>query len=538
MMAGAKRNPYHSLRSVSGINHRDPAIRALAETALAVQQIWTDRTFVTKDEVGDHLDVRQEPGNVWLRQVLAKEVAEEIKRRVLSGLEDNAIFHVVSETGDEVYGSVAALFRETHAMQAVGNHVPDERSVYSKRRKASEGLNVRHDDVIAEVIDCPDGGLVIDTASGSNYDRISRLYKAVSNRGGALVCHDVCPAAAQAAKEHIPDIPYLVLPALREEVAGPFRDFEGPKILAANDLLSTIAFGELQALFEFAKATGVDRVVASQSMMFAPSSSFIPDYFRPDEPQFIDFIGALMREDVMSLDKSLIMKLKNDVFGRAPDPVGGADSLLMGIYLREQIRHIVLLMVTEIVRIHFCNFAKQYLGYKVNTSLVEESRIIENGRDYIETAYPDTLRWFDDGTFNTIVISPFSTNYEKRPGISSGQLQLVDLRYVMEASADPKGKIPKTEGRKVKMTGPTKTITPKEFSHFDPLHVASIVLQDAQHKNLGDVSGILRRMRANKNFTALALRIASDLIFNRWTNDPGYRDLTNAERKRVKGMFT
>lgn len=151
------------------------------------------------------------------------------------------------------------------------------------RRDRSANLEAKHLCNLENVLNLKPGENLILSGAGVDYKRIAHLYDLCQKNGGQLVCHDIPYTTVRAARGSIPeDVPYFTVPSSVPFLGAVMSASNVQATLALGNVLSKCSLDEAYATIESARAGGVERIIATQSVSLSPNSSMYPPNWVPD----------------------------------------------------------------------------------------------------------------------------------------------------------------------------------------------------------------------------------------------------------------
>lgn len=341
---------------------------------------------------------------------------------------------------------------------------------------------------------CPKGGIILETGAGTDYERLKKMDEYARSVGGRLICHDTAPLASHLSSSHLEDVPFLALPSSSELLSLPFADVNKPVIITLKDVVSSMAFGQIDELSIVAGNIGARKIIVTQSLGLAgDSSNMIPEGWRTNEPNYQGYLGNKVVELFLREGQGLS---ENSIFA-----------------ISIQIQHVIDLVIMELAKRYMKIGATEFAGMNKDRIInVEENSFLDNERasEYLSKFFPNFFEAFMSGNFNKLVISPFGVHLVKDPSIKRG-LSISSIRTHWEFSKDNFAEL-NTKRRKVTVGMADRVTVPKEFLSVDK-EFASLQIRNA---GMGGPN-LENDLRGNfKRLTQIGTTIALELIFDVW----------------------
>lgn len=441
-LLGTSSNPYAGLEKVNGSKDADPIIRDLAESARRCQQQVSEVLAVLPGRVHDHDPAR---------------IQREVKRTMDSRLRTptEGCF-LIGDKGEDLFMGhrTAIKLGMFQTIGAFGSGVTDG---LESRRQSLRTLPHRLLEAELPSIELGGNDLLIEMGAGADIGRISSLDSFAKEQGARLVCQDPIPAAARFVHLQQPSIPYIASPHPSQLLGEAFNGFPGRKVIALNNVLSSMAFGQVEEFALSAEVLKADMVSISQSLGLAKNSNMIPEGYHASESGREEMlVRSAIRAGVLSTDSH-------------------AGVVLLSFQFDTTVQQILMELAYRTLEL---DMPQAGLPYQRRSILeAHEDLSPEESRAYITRERPALLMYFRAGQFNTLSTSPFNEVYLKEEGVPKGCLRLKAAKTVVQFSKKPFGK-----GLAGTESPLGVTLTPASLRDLDPRY--------AQHLLLSRLSGI------------------------------------------------
>ncbi|MBI4836314.1 MAG: hypothetical protein HY817_03560 [Candidatus Abawacabacteria bacterium] len=329
------------------------------------------------------------------------------------GPKDN--FYVLNSAGSVLY---QARTNDTSFAQMLSSA-----EVYAPLSDRAKGMAVHENAHVSSISDMlvPDDGVVFETGAGTDWNRIKLLDELARTKGAQLVCHDLLPVTTHEAKREVPNVPYLAMMPDPELIADCLAPWKGRKLsFTLKNTISSMAFGEMDDVFEAAKRTGAEQVVITQSLGFSPHANV---FFMALRPQSI------------ALSHMILPRLVQD--GRVPLPF-----MLAAV---EQAHLTLMNVMLEMTRYRLGAFAKDAGLNSHETCITEHTTILEPADDMSvldNTNFSHSRELWQTGGFNAMAFSPFGCHKTLDPKVPRGKLKLTTQQIHLRFGKKPTENLP------------------------------------------------------------------------------------------------
>lgn len=499
-LPGVDANPFDNLDAASGCNSPDFDLARVGDLTREVQRGVESVTLLTHGLVNG-----ADPKVV--SSFIEREVAERVGDR---------LFYVASDTGEDFFQGRMGF----GILQDIGSCGAFTREELLKLRNIALEVADRHDDFALRLVDSPRGGIILETGAGADFSRIKKMQEYAQRVGAKLICHDTAPLASKRSVDYLDGVPYLALPSSSELLSLPFADIGRPLTITLKDVVSSMAFGQMDELCEVAKNVGARKILVTQSLALAKQNNMFPEAWRFGSPRFAVYIVNTLLPLMMDYASS----------GQEVQPFFS--------YVALQVQHVIWLVMMELAKRAMCRYASQTAGLKTNRIVNVEDSTVLGGRDaaeYLSRFYPEIMPGFLEGKFNRVVSSPFGRNMSRDNTVSNGNLRVSSVRthweFVRGGVADIRP-TKKTVVGGVSFGMANQVTVPREFWSFDKaLAVATI-------RGLGMDVTLLSSLSPDKfrELNKLGAQLAMDIIFNVWGRRGGHKYVRAFEGKVEKEM--
>jgi hypothetical protein len=499
-LGNVTRTPYDGLDSISGCSDADPEIAAVGDKTRELHNKLLGITLVTEKPIGEY----NIGDDLW-------SAIEGMRPR----FSRDSLFLIGDQEGKGVFQSKFGF----DIVQSIGGCDDDMNSALSDRKNMALDLVDQHLDDLCGILDCPERSLIIEMGAGVDYERMRRLFDYAQSRKGSLICHDPAPFAAKKAGENTPEIPYLAIPGVSDFLSLPLADVKRPKVITMKNVVSSLAFGQIDDVSRLAGNIGAQKIVVSQSLNIANGSNMIPEGWRSGErdnklymaTNSLRFLPALCSNQKEAVVAVAVMAL--------------------------QASHITNLIMMELARRRMAMGVKAFAKMdKSRTVLVKKSKMLDatQSLDYLKVFSPERVGDFESGNFSSIEVGPFGCRAVKDLSVNKGSLNLVNLQYHWEFSRLPMSNPKSGENSgDVRVLSGEEIMVPRRYVWQDQGNVSTDL-----KGQLPGCEGLVDIMSPEKfaQCSGVGGEIAFSMIFNKWGREFGHQGIepflgTEVEKK-------